>query len=167
MRGFVLAMLCIALTSCGSSRDDRNKKSYQVGDLQISWNMSYGELKPIRDAVDLAPDESIALFVALRSTRMTLSDGNTYVVVGGNCAVVGYSHPNFTKLHNECVSKNKRVSVRLSRDALIQASEQAVKAEGSCTWLGYDALLDRRVRAVKQLASQTDDRLIFAKLRCG
>ncbi|ETA51248.1 hypothetical protein [Ponticoccus alexandrii] len=55
----------------------------------------------------------------------------------------------------------------LSRAKLIALSERAVKQDGSCTWLGYDADLDARFRAFGSLASLSDDRLFFARLRCG
>lgn len=54
----------------------------------------------------------------------------------------------------------------LSFDRLIELSEQAVEAEKKCQWLGYDKALDQKVRALGKLASQTDTRLFFAKVRC-
>ncbi|MYM57491.1 hypothetical protein [Thalassovita mangrovi] len=54
-----------------------------------------------------------------------------------------------------------------SLDKLIHLSQMAVKAQGSCQWLGYDRSLDMAVRAGGSLASFSDTRLFFAKLRCG
>lgn len=52
--------------------------------------------------------------------------------------------------------------------AQLQAlTERAVRVEGSCIWVGYDVALDFRARAIGRTARFDDDRLFFARLRCG
>lgn len=47
----------------------------------------------------------------------------------------------------------------------VELAEQAVRHEGKCEWLGYDQKFDHAFRAAG-LASRSDTRLFFVKLRC-
>ena len=73
----------------------------------------------------------------------------------------------YLKCHNALVAQDRSGRPALPLERFVSLARQAVSAEGSCEWLGYDRAFDLSVRAVGRLASASDERLFFAKLRCG
>ncbi|KEJ88866.1 hypothetical protein Z948_2091 [Sulfitobacter donghicola DSW-25 = KCTC 12864 = JCM 14565] len=71
----------------------------------------------------------------------------------------------YLKCYNSSAAKDNAAQSGFPFQKFVSLARQAVTAEGSCEWLGYDRGFDLSVRA--GLASASDERLFFAKLRCG
>lgn len=188
---FFVASLAFVSACVSSSGGSSGKYTAQLGGDTISWSdmLVSDTLKAMHadTVVQLKPGESVYLFSATRASDLAsknnmpsvlLSDGSTIRGDIRTCELILYRRQRAKEisLYEECRAKmkhmplynaaaHKPVALPLSR--LISDAERAVRASGSCQWLGYDKKLDARMRARGALASSTDTRLFFAKLRCG
>ncbi|MEM9477968.1 MAG: hypothetical protein AAGA71_22020 [Pseudomonadota bacterium] len=154
----------------------------------MSWTDFLQVSKLHRDAVPVAPGESVYLFTRISTEQITLSNGKT--VPPENCITASSTYtirqiysasqpysPTTVRIprvdneiHSECKAKmranNDKVN-QTSRSEFVRMTEQAVKKDGTCVWLGYDRSLDLLMRSIGDTARASDERVIFAKLRCG
>lgn len=192
MKKALFLLACASLISaCVSSSDQTaGKYSVKVGEDSIGWSdvLKSDALKNLHaDTVaQLKPGESVYLFSATRARdlaqqnsvpKVTLSDGSIIYRDIRSCEliIIERQRAKELELYQECREKmkdlplynaaaNKPVALPLSR--LISDAQRAVKASGTCQWLGYDKALDMRMRARGAVASLSDTRLFFAKLHC-
>ncbi len=154
----VIALLiaCGMLTAC-TSTGNSNKYQAQVGSTMISWKQF--------DAPHLGEaGETTYMVTRLESAPVVLSNGMS--IPNSDCmAVIRQQVQNAVALYNECNEKvRNRPAPSLQR--FIAEAEQVIRADGRCTWLGYDQGFDFAVRAEGQLASLRDERLFFTRMRC-
>lgn len=172
----VILVFCViivgACSSSGGSKTDR--RSVEVNGSTISWADYQKIAKGIRGKIPLAEGESIFLF-SRAPAHVSVKVSNGYIgrttAYGNNCHLVAPSaDPNYGALFVECANTltrlRKKSSPKVSLASFVRLAERAVKQEGSCQWLGYNAGFDRTVRAVGKAASFSDERLFFAKLKC-
>ncbi|WP_299964955.1 hypothetical protein [uncultured Roseobacter sp.] len=178
MKQLALLSICTAvMVGCGSTDTSRNKKSVEFGDGTVTF-YDFRDVSALhRSAFPMPAGESIYMFnfTGPRAT-ITTSDGTVVKYTGSYAESCGkgldpeqYQNK---ALFSECFNKIQSAQKRLDRSSrpgfeqLIALGERAVKAEGSCTWTGYDRQLDRQFRSVGALARSDDQRVFFARLRC-
>lgn len=171
------ATICftIVLTACGVGGTNPSREAIIDGN-NISWRDFLAVSSFHNDSFAVSDGESIYMFVHVDRPTTQLSNGRVFV--GYDCYKLWPNDGTLSdqplevqSLYQECedgVEQHRNSSRRqLSRQDMVQLSREAVQSQGDCQWLGYDATLDARIRATGQLASQTDNRIIFAKLRCS
>lgn len=191
------AVLCavFALSACVSDTQtkmqDAGKGQTRIGSYLVGWNDVFRSafLKGLHPEIasGLAPDESIFLFTAYNPSDPSMNSDRPSIVLSNGTRVHGdikscdylLSTPPRAKeqaLHQECRDKmaNQPTASAAAQQPtgpsfseLIRLAEQGVAAEGTCQWLGYDKTLDASMRSRGGLASPSDKRLFFAKLRCS
>ncbi|GAA3865755.1 hypothetical protein GCM10022404_14930 [Celeribacter arenosi] len=152
--------------------EGRYKVAY--GELDLFWNDFLKISKLHKASFPQEAGESIYMFGATASNvRITMPDGQQ-MSSDKECKMAS-SHsvngrPVFDgKYYTECDRRLRAAMGAVRKPAagdLIALAKTAVEADGRCQWIGYDRALDLRVRATGRLASFSDDRFFFAKLKC-
>ena len=172
LRGIAPVLLIAgALAACSSGAANNDRRSVDVGQLNISW-INFSKVSDLhRKAFSLGANERIYLFSYTGSAKtFTLSNGMTFSSANANCFHASMATGKWNQvLHDECEAKKRALITRASPGDFknfIRLSEQAVRADGDCTWLGYDRALDQKVRAVGEIVRMSNERIFFAKLLC-
>lgn len=170
-----ISFICLlGLVACGTGGGRVQSLSAIVEGRQIAWRDFLQVSEIHRSAFDVPSGESIYMFTNLTPQVIVLSDGRTFEgeychKLWTNSGSLADQTQEVRAIYAECQEK-----VRASKDNIeplslgefVWQSEQAVRLQGDCEWLGYDARLDMRARSIGALASSTDNRLFFARLRC-
>lgn len=172
---FILALL---LAACSTTQGSVSRKSIQIDAMTVTWNDML-QLNSLHEAFPTEKGTSIYMFTRLFNDptytprKAQLSNGWTVTGNIGACDLILRKQPaNAQQLYDECRTKLAALPApkpqpELGLKEFINLAERAVQQEGSCQWLGYDRGLDLTVRAHGSLASFSDERLFFAKLKCS
>ena len=169
-------LLILSIASCSSSTQNRPSVVFPEG--RIGW-YDFLQVSSLHSkAFPQKTGEGVYMFTVVAGSTSTiqLSDGTPIRIEPGKrvallCAQQLRSEQ-YKTLWDECLENGDRAKARsesgnkLSFSRFIALAEKAVSENGKCTWLGYDQSLDRRMRALGNLARQDDTRLFFVKLKC-
>lgn len=192
----LMVSIGLTLGACSSSTGPSDRKAIQIGEEEVSWSPVLGGNSKLRalhpDIVaSLGPNENIYIFGAHYPADVQMRPTGPYILLPSGTQFYGavedcerfLNRPSgkpprnrHIRDYNACIATAPKVRApqpkppkrdRRSLPDLIAFAERAVRAEGSCQWMGYDRVLDMRLRAGGALASLSDARLFFARLRCS
>lgn len=192
IRSILFLSMLTCLTACGPSSlgSQSSKRSVEVQGFKVTWADAVLKNNNLSKAhadllATLGPKESVFFFsryeLDYSEPSFTLSNGARLTGVGA-CEFLRKSIDNPRNVHDrsyteeiysECLVKQAEYAKQdfpkpkeLSFERFVGLAQVAVESEGSCTWIGYDRGIDLRLRVVGALASASDERLFFARLRC-
>ena len=171
------ALVCFTslLAACAGGGAIERREAVVDGKL-IGWNDFLAVSNLHRGSFPVGSGESIYIFVNVDEPSTQLSNGRIFVgqycyKLWTNTGTLSDQTPEIQSLYQECLDgvdrHRNRPDSDLSRQEMVQLSREAVQTQGDCQWLGYDSALDARVRNLGALASHSDNRFLFVKLRCG
>jgi len=165
----------LLLAACAVGGAVERREAVVEGKL-ISWNDLLAVSDLHRGSFSVGSGESIYMFVNVDEPTTQLSNGRVFVgqycyKLWTNAGTLSDQTPEDQSLYQECLDgvalHRDRPDNDLSRREMVRLSRAAVQTQGDCQWFGYDPALDARVRNSGALASHSDNRLLFVKLRCG
>ena len=160
--GLVLSVVVAACSSVSES------PSQNVDGFNIFWK-DFGKISSVHPgSLELNAGEGIYMFGRTSAPTYTLSNGDVIVHNYNSCdKYTGDPSGLYAECWNKGVRAENAASSRLSFAKFVEVAEVAVRREGSCQWVGYDRAFDLQARSIGSAASSKDERLFFAKLRCG
>lgn len=160
---FLMSVLGSILVACASPNPSRTQN---VGNHEIFWK-DFSKVSDLHKRhFNFSDGARLYMFGSISAVQFKMSNGDIASTHYEGCNVY-----RGTDLLLECYDKQniagQKTPEGLDLERLVELAERAVKAEGSCKWLGYDRELDLQARRLGSLASVNDQRLFFAKLRCS
>ena len=150
-----------------SRRAESKRTTVQIGGSKVTWNDFTNVYNRGSRVPSLQDGEGVYMFSRTIQSQYTLSNGTS---VDSSQCYSKFLRTTDDALRSEylkCQNASNRAAHTAPLEDLVSLARQAVQAEGSCAWLGYDRAFDLSARSVGAIASATDKRLFFAKLRCG
>ncbi|MEP3440316.1 MAG: hypothetical protein ABJN72_02455 [Sulfitobacter sp.] len=154
-----------------SRRRGAKRTTVKVGETTVTWNDFTSVYNRGSSTSKLSKGEGVYMFSRNIQSLYTLPNGTQ--VDSSQCyskwlrTIDPVLQSAYLKCHNSSAAQDNSTRSALPFENFVALARQAVNADGSCEWLGYDRGFDLSVRATGQLASASDERLFFAKLRCG
>lgn len=158
-----LIVLCIFTAACVSSGSHSSDRYQNRG---LEWR-DFGQISSQQTSlVDTSEGQRLyGVYEVPPIPEVTLSNGR--VVTGGKdecLKLISSGNALFIECDNAFREANRKARRFSSKEQLISAAKRIIRADGRCTWLGYDPVLDNRVRVGSFF--QNNDSLFFTLLAC-